>query len=129
MIKSIGAAALAAGIACFGLGGVGVASAAEIKVLSAGGFKEAYVELVPQFEKASEHKVATTWSGVADIQKRIAAGEVYDLVVSSAAAIDELSKQGKIAPGSRVDLAKSGVGIAVKQGAPKPDLGTTEALK
>lgn len=107
----------------------GFANAAEISVLSTAGPKEAYIELVPQFEKATEHKVATTWAGTLDVQKRMAAGEVFDLVISSGTAIDEFIKQGKLVQGSRVDLAKSGVGIAVKKGAPKPDVSTTDALK
>jgi molybdate transport system substrate-binding protein len=103
--------------------------AAEIKVLSSAAFREAYVELVPQFEKATEHKVTTTWAGTVDIMKRMAAGETYDLVIMSAQGIDDLTKSGKIAAGSRVDVVKSGVGIAVRQGAAKPDASSSDALK
>jgi len=105
------------------------ASAAEIKVLASGATKEAYLELVPQFEKASGHKVVTTWAGTVDIKKRIAAGEVFDLIVVAGPEIDEFIKQGKMAAGSRVDLMKSGVGAAVRAGAPKPDISSAEALK
>ncbi|HMJ31710.1 MAG TPA: substrate-binding domain-containing protein [Xanthobacteraceae bacterium] len=103
--------------------------AAEIRVLSTQATEEAYRELVPEFEKATGHKVATTFTGTLDANKRLAAGESYDLLIMSASSIDEHIKGGKVAPGSRVDLAKSGVGVGVKSGAPKPDISTTDALK
>jgi molybdate transport system substrate-binding protein len=101
----------------------------EIKVLSSIATKEAYLELVPQFEKASGHTVSTTWSGTTAIMQKMAAGEQYDLVMISATEMEELIRQGKIVPGSRADLAKSGIGVAVRKGAPRPDIGTAEALK
>ena len=107
----------------------GIASAAEIKVLSTQATEEAYRELVPQFEKASGHKVATTFTGTLGAMKRLADGETYDLLIMSSSSIDELIKSGKIVRGSRVDFAKSGVGVAVRKGAPKPDISSTEALK
>ena len=105
------------------------AQAEEIKVLSTQAVEGAYRELVPQFEKASGHKVTTTFTGTLDAQKRLAAGETYDLIIMAGPAIDDLIKAGKIAPGSRVDLARSGVGVAVRAGAPRPDIHSTEALK
>src|SRR5205807_5321516 len=107
----------------------GAAKAVEIKVLSTQAAEQAYRELVPQFEKASGHKVSTIFTGTLDLQKRIAAGESYDLIIMAGPAIDDFIKAGKIVPGSRVDLAKSGVGAAVRAGAPKPDIGSTDALK
>jgi len=101
----------------------------EIRVLSTQATEEAYRELVPQFEKASGHKVTTVFTGTLDANKRLAAGETYDLLIMSAPSIDEHIKAGKVVPGSRVDLAKSGVGVGVKGGALKPDISTTEALK
>ena len=103
--------------------------AAEIRVLASNAIKAAYLELVPQFEKSSGHKVTTTWSGTLDIKKRLAAGETYDLLIMAAPELDEFIKQGKLVAGSRIDLVKSGVGIAVKAGAPKPDIGSAESLK
>jgi molybdate transport system substrate-binding protein len=103
--------------------------AAEIKVLSTQATEEAYRELVPEFEKATGNKVTTIFTGTLDANKRLAAGENYDLLIMAASAIDEHIKDGKIVPGSRVDLAKSGVGVGVKSGAPKPDISTTDALK
>jgi molybdate transport system substrate-binding protein len=107
----------------------GLAGAAEIKVLSTQATEEAYRELVPQFEKASGHKVTTVFTGTLDANKRLAAGEVYDLLIMSAPSIEEHIKGGKVAAGSRVDLAKSGVGVGVKAGAPKPDISSTDAVK
>jgi molybdate transport system substrate-binding protein len=105
------------------------AGAVEIKVLSTQATEEAYRELVPLFEQASGHKVTTIFTGTLDVQKRIAAGETYDLIIMAGPAIDDFIKSGKVVPGSRVDLARSGVGVAVRAGAPKPDIGSTEALK
>jgi len=107
----------------------GAVHAAEIRVLSTQATEQAYRELVPQFEKASGHKVTTVFTGTLDANKRLAAGETYDLLIMSAPSIEEHIKAGKVVAGSRVDLAKSGVGVGVKAGAPKPDISTTQALK
>ena len=101
----------------------------EIKVLSSLATKEAYLELVPQFEKATGHRIATTWAGTVDIMKRMAAGEIYDLLVASRSAIDELIKLGKVATGSRIDMARTGIGIAVCAGAPRPSIKSGDDLK
>jgi molybdate transport system substrate-binding protein len=106
-----------------------LAGATELKVLSTQATEEAYRELVPQFEKTTGHKVTTVFTGTLDANKRLAAGETYDLLIMSGPSIDEHIKTGKVVPGSRVDLAKSGVGVGVKAGAPKPDISTTDALK
>lgn len=105
------------------------ANAADINVLASGATKEVYLDLLPQFEQASGNKVTTTWSGTADIKKRMAAGEVYDVVIASGPDIDSFIEQGKVVAGSRIDLMKSGVGMAVRAGAPKPDIGSSEALE
>jgi molybdate transport system substrate-binding protein len=109
--------------------GASVAKAAEITVLSTQATEQAYRELLPQFEKASGHTVKTTYTGTLDAKKRIAAGEFFDLLIMASPEIDAFIISGTLAPGSRIDLAKSGVGIGVKAGAPKPDIGTTEAFK
>ena len=83
--------------------------------------------MAPQFEKASEHKVATTWAGTVDIVKKLQAGEAFDLVLGAAPMIDDMVKAGKLT--ARVNVAKSGVAMAVSPGTPKPDIGTTEAVK
>jgi molybdate transport system substrate-binding protein len=103
--------------------------AGEVKVLSSIATKEAYLVLVPQFERASDQQVTTTWAGTVEIMKRIPQGEVHDLIIVSSTELDELIRQGKIAAGSRLDIAKSGIGVAVRAGAPKPDISSAEALK
>ena len=100
-----------------------------LKVISSLAIKAAYLELVPQFEKSGGCQVATEWAGMVDIRKRAQAGEAADALIGSAALIDELTQLGRVVPGSRVDLAKSGVGVAVRSGAPRPDIGSVEALK
>jgi molybdate transport system substrate-binding protein len=107
----------------------GMAQAAQITVMSSAATKEAYLELVPQFERASENKVTTIWPPSVQMINRLKDGEVVDLVIMAGASIDELIKAGRIIPDSRVDLARSGVGVAVRAGAPKPDIGSAEALR
>src|SRR5260370_36348637 len=107
----------------------GMAGAAEIDVVSTQATQEAYLELVAQFEKASGHKVKTFFTGTLNVQKRLAEGEAYDLIIMAGPAIDEQIKLGKAVAGSRVDFAKSGVGLAVRKGAAKPDIGSADALK
>src|SRR5712671_1469698 len=99
----------------------GMAQAADIKVLGTPGVREFYAELVAQFEKDTGHKVSTAWAGTVDVTKRISGGETVDLVIMAGNSLDELTRLGKIVPGSRVDVAKSGIGVAVRAGAPKPD--------
>jgi len=106
-----------------------LSSAVEIRVLASGATRDAYVEAVPQFEKATGHTVVTTWTGSANIKKRIAAGEVYDLVIVGAPVIDAFVQQGKVVAGSRVDLMKSGVGVGVRAGASRPDISSSGNLK
>jgi len=103
--------------------------AAEIKVMASMAIKDAYLEVLPAFETSSGHKVTTIWAGTVDIMKRIGGGEVVDVVVASAPSIEGLTKQGRIVPGSAVPVAKSGIGVAVKAGAPRPDISSGDALK
>jgi molybdate transport system substrate-binding protein len=102
---------------------------AELVVYSTIGVRSAAEQLFAQFEHASSHKLAVTWGTAPMLVKRIEDGDTADVVVLSRAGIDALQKQGKIAPGADTTLASSGVGIAVKAGAPKPDISTPEALK
>ena len=101
----------------------------KIAVLATGATKEILVDLIPQFEKSSEHKVVATWTGTESIRKRIGDGEVYDLVIVGAPVIDAFIQQGKVASGSRTELMKSAVGVAVRAGAPGPDIGSPEAVR
>ena len=100
---------------------------AEIRVMASAAFKEAYLELVPGFERTTGHKVANVWVPSVQMMSRLKGGETVDLVILSAASLDELEKAGIIS--ERFDLAKSGVGVAVRAGAPKPDISSGEALK
>src|SRR5262249_15645650 len=103
----------------------------EIRVLSTQATEEAYKELVPQFEKASGHKVTTVFTGTVDALKRLSNGEAYDLLIMASQQIDELSQSGKVIAGSRTDIAKSGVALPARhgKGQPKPDISTVDALK
>ncbi len=107
----------------------GFAQAAEIKVLTAGAFKEILLATVPDFEKATGHKVTLDNATVGVLTKRIEDGEAFDLAVMGPAAIDQLTAKGKFAAGSQVALARVGVGVVVKDGAPRPDVGTVDAFK
>ena len=105
----------------------GTASGAEIRVLSTQATEQSYRQLVPQFEKATGHKVTTLFTGTLDADKRLAAGEAYDLLIMSKDSIEQHMTSGKVIQGSGVDLARSGVGV--KAGAPKPDISSVDALK
>jgi molybdate transport system substrate-binding protein len=105
------------------------AGAAEIKIISTGSFKEALVELAPAFEKTSGHKVSATWAGTDEIIKRLGAGETLDIVIAPGPWIDDLTKRGLLVTGSRVDVARSGIGVAARAGAPKIDIRSAEDLK
>ena len=105
------------------------ADAAQITVLSSNGVREAVIELLPQFEKATGHRVQVIWDGSLNIKKRIGSGEGADLVVLPAADVDDLIASGGLTPGSRVDVAKSIIGVAVRSGLAKPDVSTSEKFK
>ena len=104
----------------------GIANAAEIKVIGSPGTREPYTLLVPGFEKATGHKVATTWGGVNAVAKRVADGEVADVVMLPAAQIDDLIKLGKLVAETRVNVATSGIGVAIRAGTPKIDAGSSD---
>jgi len=109
---------------------IGPASfAAEITMMATNAVKEAVSDVLLQFEKVSGHSVKPIWDGTAIVTKRIAGGEVADIVIVPASAIDDLIKQGRLATGSRVDFVKSKIGVATRPGAPKPDISSGEALK
>ena len=110
-----------------GLGGG--SQAAEIRVLASNGVKTVLEELAPQFEKAMQHKLVFRFAPAAELQAQIEKGEAFDLTILTAAAIDDLVKQGKLAAATRSDIAKSGAGVAIRKGAPKPDIATADAFK
>jgi molybdate transport system substrate-binding protein len=105
------------------------AAAAEIKVLTAGAFKQVLVALVPEFEKQTGHKVIVENETVGALTKRIDGGEAFDVAVLTPGAVNNLTDKGKFVPGSRANLARVGVGVMVKAGAPVPDISTVDAFK
>jgi molybdate transport system substrate-binding protein len=112
----------------------GTAAAAEIRVMISGGLTAAYNALVPEFERATGHKVITAYgpsmgTTVNAIPVRLERGEPADVLILVGYALGDLIKQGKVVADSRVDLVKSPIGVAVKAGAPKPDISSPDALK
>src|ERR1700682_1569238 len=104
----------------------------EIKVVTSGAFTAAYLELVPEYEHATHNKLVTEFGpsmGTTHnaIPIRLERGEAIDVVILAAPALADLIKQGKVRADSRVDLAQSKIGMAVKAGAPRPDISTTDA--
>ena len=106
-----------------------VAEPVEVTVLTSVALTSALDELAPQFERATGNKLKIGYSLIADIKKRVLAGETADVIMLSRPAMDDLQKQDKFAPGSLVDVAGTPVAIAVRAGAPKPDISSADALK
>lgn len=110
------------------------AQAAEIRVVTSGGFSAAYDQLVPLYEQATGNKVVTErgasiGNAPDSIPSRMARGEQFDIVILADSALDKLIEQGKVQAGSRVDLARSMIGMSVRKGTPKPDISTVDALR
>jgi molybdate transport system substrate-binding protein len=121
-------ARVGAGILGISLAG-GAANATDIKILSSVRMKAIMEELGPQFERTTGHKLVMNF-GIANVLKRqIDAGEPFDVAILTPPLIDELVKASKIAAGTRADIARIGIGVAIRAGAPKPDISTTEAFK
>jgi molybdate transport system substrate-binding protein len=105
------------------------AQGAPVRVLVSNGMKAALGELQPQCERAIGHPLALQFNSTAGVKKKIEAGEAFDVAIISTEAIDDLIKEGKLASGSRADVAHSALGIGIRAGAAKPDIHTTAALK
>jgi molybdate transport system substrate-binding protein len=110
------------------------AASTEIIMMTSGGFAAVSDDLKPGFERSSRYKVRTVYGssmgGASDsIPSRLSRGEPVDVVVLARPALDQLVAQGKVVPGSQVDLVHSLIGLSVKKGAPKPDISTVEAFK
>jgi molybdate transport system substrate-binding protein len=105
------------------------AHAAEVRVLSAGAMRAVVEALKPQFEKQTGHTLSIDKDTAGGLAKRIGGGEAFDATIITPKVIDDLIAQGKIAAGSRKDVAKVGMGVAIKEGAARPDISTTEAFK
>jgi molybdate transport system substrate-binding protein len=102
-------------------------STAGITMIASNAVREPYGELLPAFEKSAGHTVTVSWGGTIDIVKRVESGEIADIVIVPAAHIDDLIAKGLVT--SRTDLVRSGVGVAARAGAPKPDVSSVAALK
>jgi molybdate transport system substrate-binding protein len=125
---------LAALVAATGLLTAAPARADEVRVMTSGAFTAAYLELVKQFEARTGHTVVTAFGasmgGASDsIPSRLSRGEPVDAVIVISGGLDALVADGRILPESRVDLARSLIGIAVRSGTPRPDIRTVEALR
>lgn len=105
------------------------AQAAELRVFSGNGGRAAIRELCAQFERDTGHTVSLHFEVNADIKKKIEAGAEFDVAVLNPPVIDALIVAGKIVPGSRTDIGRAGLGVAVRKGAPKPDIATVEGFK
>jgi molybdate transport system substrate-binding protein len=101
----------------------------EIKVLATTALKTSMDVLAPEFERASGHKLALSFGPSMRIAKQVADGEPNDVTIVTADGIDELTTQGRIVAGSRTDVARSAMGLAVQKGAPRPDISTAEKFK
>jgi molybdate transport system substrate-binding protein len=104
------------------------AQAAEIKVLASTAVKTVLEELGPQFEKATENKVILTFAPAAVLKTQIDQGAAFDVAILTVPLTDGLASAGKIDP-TRTAIAHAGIGVAIHKGAPKPNIGTTEAFK
>jgi molybdate transport system substrate-binding protein len=103
--------------------------AAELTVLSAGAFKQVAAAVIPAFEASTGNTVTLQNDTVGALVRRIEAGQAFDVVLMSPSGLSELAKAGKVVAGSETTLAKVGIGVAVKAGAPKPDISTVAAFK
>jgi molybdate transport system substrate-binding protein len=113
---------------------IAAARADEIRVVTSATFKAAYLELIPQYEQLTHDALVTEFGPSMGatynaIPMRLARGEQIDVVIMAAPRLDELIKEGKVRADGRADLASSKIGLAVKAGAPRPDISTLDALK
>ncbi len=111
-----------AALTIFVVAQIALAEAAALNVYSAIATRGALEELVPQFQKQTGQTLAITWGTAAMLTKRIAAGEPADVAILTRANIDSLKKDGKIEPDTDITLAQSSIAVAIKSGAPKPDI-------
>lgn len=131
--RRLGRAAAAATVLAVSLAASVAANAQDIRVMTSGGLAAAYVELVPAIERSTSQKIVTlaTSSGVREqsIANRIRRGEAVDVVMLPDAALNDLIKAGLVVADSRVPIARSGIGMAVRAGAPQPDISTLDGLR
>jgi molybdate transport system substrate-binding protein len=122
----------AALVAAFLLPAIQVA-ADELRVMTSGAFTAAFLELAPQFERATGHRIAieatSSGTGATSIAARLERGEAIEVVIVDSNALESFIRNGQVRPGTRVDLARSAIGMAVRQGARKPDISSVDALR
>ena len=123
MANRFAAASLAGLLACT------VASAADIQVISSIGMKAALDVIQPQFERATPHRLVIVIGTAVPLKRRIDDGEAFDVAILTPPMIDDLAARGKVVPATVATVAKTGVGIGVRKGAARPDIGSADALK
>ncbi|HVH26864.1 MAG TPA: substrate-binding domain-containing protein [Vicinamibacterales bacterium] len=100
-----------------------------IRLLSSNGVKAVLDDLLPQFERANERRFSSEFATTVSIRQRVVKGEAFDLVIATVEAVDDLIDAGLLARATRADLARSGIGVGIRKGAPKPDIRSADALK
>ncbi len=105
------------------------ARADDLKVVAPNAVKETLVAVAARFEKDTGRRVSLTWGGSESIAKRVADGEVFDVVVNTAAGVDRMVATGKLVSGTRVDFSRSAVAVAIRSGLPRPDVSSVSGLK
>lgn len=107
----------------------GNVAGADLRIVAPNAVKEIVSDAAARYERASGNRTVLTWGGSEAIAKRVGDGEVFDVVLNTPQNLDTLATAGKIVPGTRVDFAKSGIGVAVRAGQPRPDISNQEALR
>lgn len=103
--------------------------AAEIKVLSGNGARAAIIELGARFERASGHKVNIEFHVNPEVKEKIEAGEAFDVAILNPPVLDDLIRQGKVVAATRAVIGRAGIGVGIREGAPKPDISSVAAFK
>jgi molybdate transport system substrate-binding protein len=106
-----------------------MAQGADVKILTAGAMKAVVLELVPQFEKETGHKAVVDNDTAGGLARRIQGGETFDLAVITPGVLNDLAGKGKVVGDTRANVARVGVGVVVKEGAPAPDVSNVDAFK
>jgi molybdate transport system substrate-binding protein len=106
-----------------------MAQAADVKILTTGAMKAVVLELVPQFEKETGHKAVVDNDTAGGVTRRVEGGEAVDLVVNTPGGLNGLAEKGKVVRDSWANVARVGVGVVVKEGAPIPDVSSVDAFK
>lgn len=110
--------------------GQGTAQATtEVHVLSSTALGEVLQELAPEFERASGHALAMEFDSSTGVKRKVEAGAKFDVAIVPPALITDLARQGKLTPGSGTEIARAGYGVAIRAGAPRPDISTTAAFR